>query len=299
MRKSIFISSTYQDLQLHRNQIWTVLQNFEVDVVGMENFGARKSKPLDTCIEEISDCDIYIGIISMCYGSVDEETGKSYTQLEYDKAKEKGLEILIYLIDERNGELKTGNIDFGDKYLRLKSFKNILKKNHTVDFFINEKDLGQKIYRDLEKIIDKRESNIFRPKVLDAKVFRIKLDSTNWTILIGYLNGKPFEIFSSPADYENGLILPKTVETGFLIKESQNKEVRFDFQFINKRGYKTTVEGIDFFSDYQITRYSNIISKLLQSNTKLQIIIDIIQEMEFENKKYKNWNNEIIRLLNE
>lgn len=84
MRKSIFISSTYQDLQLHRHQIWNVLQNFEVDIVGMENFGARKSKPLDTCINEISECDIYIGIISMCYGSVDEETGKSYTQLEYD-----------------------------------------------------------------------------------------------------------------------------------------------------------------------------------------------------------------------
>lgn len=299
MRKSIFISSTYQDLQLHRNQIWTVLQNFEVDVVGMENFGARKSNPLDTCIDEISDCDIYIGIISMCYGSVNEETGKSYTQLEYEKAKEKGLEILIYLVDERNGELKTGNIDFGDKYLRLESFKNILKKNHTVDFFINEKDLGQKIYRDLEKIIDKRESNVYRPKVLDAKVFKIKLDTTNWTILIGYLNGKPFEIFSSPADFENGLILPTTVETGLLIRVSHNKEIRFDFQFINKRGYKTTVEGIDFFSDYQITRYSNIISKLLQNNTKLSIIIDIIQEMEFENKKYKNWNNEIIKLLNE
>jgi hypothetical protein len=89
MRKSVFISSTYQDLQLHRNKVWKVLENFDIDVVGMENFGARKSNALDTCINEISDCNIYIGIISMCYGSVDEETGKSYTQLEYEKAREK------------------------------------------------------------------------------------------------------------------------------------------------------------------------------------------------------------------
>lgn len=279
MRKSIFISSTYQDLQLHRNQIWNVLQNFDVDVIGMENFGARKSKPLDTCIAEISSCQIYIGIISMCYGSIDEETGKSYTQLEYDKAKELGLEILIYLVDENSGELKTGQIDFGDKYLRLKSFKNILKKNHTVDFFVNEKDLGQKIYRDLDKIIEKRESTIRRPKKLDAKVFRLKQDNYRWSVFIGYLNGKPFEVFTCPVDEENGVLLPTRVDSGLLIKEIYDGNTRFDFQFTNLRGYKTTIEGIDFMLDFQTSRYSSIITKLLQSETKLQIIIDIIQEM--------------------
>ena len=153
MKKTIFISSTFQDLQLHRNQIWKVLQDFDVNITGMEAFGARKSTPLETCIKEIDESDNYIGIISVCYGSIDEITGKSYTQLEYEKAKEKGLEILIYLIDERNGEIKTGNIDFGDKYLRLNSFKRILKSNHTVDFFINEIDLGQKLFRRLENLI--------------------------------------------------------------------------------------------------------------------------------------------------
>jgi hypothetical protein len=135
MSKTIFISSTYRDLVPHREQIWKVLQNFEVKITGMEAFGARKSNPLDTCIEEINSSDIYLGVISMAYGSIDEITGKSYTQIEYEKAKELGLEILIFLIDESSGNVKTGHIDFGDKQLRLNSFKNILKKNHTVDFF--------------------------------------------------------------------------------------------------------------------------------------------------------------------
>lgn len=299
MRKSIFISSTYQDLQLHRHQIWNVLQNFEVDVVGMENFGARKSKPLETCIDEISSCQIYIGIISMCYGSIDEETGKSYTQLEYDKARELGLEILIYLIDENKGELKAGQIDFEESYFRLKSFKNVLKRNHTVDFFINEKDLGQKIYRDLDKLIKKRETIIKRPKELDAKVFRLTQDNYSWIVLIGYFNGKPFEVFTCPLDEENGFLFPTTVNSGILITEKDQENTRFDFQFTNLRGYKTTIEGINFVIDFQTSRYSSIITKLLQSGTKLQIIIDIIKEMEIENNKCNSWNKELIKILEE
>ncbi len=53
MKKTLFISSTFQDLQPHRNQIWKVLQDFDVNITGMEAFGARKSTPLETCIEEI------------------------------------------------------------------------------------------------------------------------------------------------------------------------------------------------------------------------------------------------------
>ena len=298
MRKSIFISSTFQDLQPHRSQIWNVLQNFDVNVVGMENFGARKSKPLETCLTEITECQIYIGIISMCYGSIDEETGKSYTQIEYEKAKELGLEVLIYLVDERNGVIKTGHVDFGDKYLRLNSFKNILKKNHTVEFFINEIDLGQKIYRDLEKLTSKPKTTILRPEKLDAKTFLIKLEDDIWVILIGYFKGKPFEIFSVPYDDEFGIILPKNVDTGFLIRSITESGIRYDFQYLSMRGYKITFEGIDFFTEFQVGRYSSIISKLLQQNTNLDALVEIIQEMGFENKKYKNWKNEIIRLLN-
>jgi len=300
MRNNIFISSTYQDLQLHRSQIWNVLQNFDINVVGMENFGARKSKPLDTCLAEISKCQIYIGIISMCYGSIDEETGKSYTQLEYDKAKELGIEILIYLVDEKSGELKTGHIDFGDKNLRLNNFKNILKNNHTVDFFINETDLGQKIYRDLEKLISKQTTTTLRPNKLDARAFHIELEDSSWVIFIGYLKGKPFEVFSASTDEDYGILLPKHVDTGLLIKEKTEHGFRYDFHFLNKRGFKITIEGIDFasgFFNFQIGRYSSIISKLLQQNINLNAIIEIIQEMRFEDKRYKNWKSEIIRLL--
>jgi len=169
MKKTVFISSTFQDLQPHRNQIWKVLQDFDTNITGMEAFGARKSNPLETCLKEIEESDIYIGVISMCYGSIDEITGKSYTQLEYEKARDVGLEILIYLIDERNGEVKAGDVDFGDENLRLNGFKRILKSNHTVDFYLNEIDLGQKLFKRLEKLVPKPGQLTTRPKSLVGK----------------------------------------------------------------------------------------------------------------------------------
>lgn len=106
MRKKIFISSTYVDLIPHRELIYQLLQTFDVELLGMEGFGARKTSPLETCIEELEACDIYIGVISLRYGSIDLISGKSYTQIEYEKAKELGKDICIYLLDESSGIVK-------------------------------------------------------------------------------------------------------------------------------------------------------------------------------------------------
>ena len=300
MKKTIFLSSTFRDLQPHRNQLWKVLQNFDINITGMEAFGARKSTPLQTCLKEIEQSDIYIGIISMCFGSIDEKTGKSYTQLEYEKAKEIGIEILIYLIDESLGEVRTGNIDFGEKNLSLNSFKRILKSNHTVDFYINEIDLGQKLFKRLEDIIPKPGQLITRPEILEAKVKRIDLEKSRWCIFIGYLNGKPFEIFTVLADDENGILLPRSVTQGWIIKSrDESGASRYDFQYRNSRGYKTSIEGINFAFSRQLNTFDKIISNLLQSNVHFQIIIETIKKMEAEKLEFKNWNILIAKILQE
>lgn len=90
MRKTVFISSTYEDLKQHRAKIWDVLNKFDVNIRGMEQFGARKETPLNTCISEVEQSDIYIGIIAMRLGSIELNTEKSYTQLEYEKALGQG-----------------------------------------------------------------------------------------------------------------------------------------------------------------------------------------------------------------
>ena len=118
----------------------------------MEEFGARKDSPLTTCLKEVEQSNIYIGIIANRWGSIEEESGKSYTQLEYEKAIEKDKEILIYLIDE-TASVQIDNIDFGEKHESLELFKKELQKNHTIDRFINATDLVEKLERKIDSLI--------------------------------------------------------------------------------------------------------------------------------------------------
>ena len=100
MKKTVFISSTYEDLSDHRRAVWQLLEDFDAAVRGMEQFGARPDRPLLTCLAEVEQSDVFIGIIAFRAGSIDSDTEKSFTQLEYEHALKLGKEILIYMADE-------------------------------------------------------------------------------------------------------------------------------------------------------------------------------------------------------
>jgi hypothetical protein len=85
MNKTVFISSTYEDLKEYRRAIWDLLEKFNVNVRGMEDFGARRDSPLATCIAEVEQSDIYLGVIAFRLGSIDSQSGRSFTQVEYEK----------------------------------------------------------------------------------------------------------------------------------------------------------------------------------------------------------------------
>jgi hypothetical protein len=152
-KKSVFISSTFEDLKNHRRKIWELLEKYEVNIRGMERFGARKEAPLTTCISEVEQCEIFVGIIAFRLGSIDEVSGMSFTQKEYERANELNREILIYMIDEKDSRVTYQDIDFGDRRDKLIAFKSILKERHTVDFFTTEDDLEQKIRRRFNELL--------------------------------------------------------------------------------------------------------------------------------------------------
>jgi Domain of unknown function (DUF4062) len=87
-------------LRQHRRAVWEVLKKFDVNVRGMEQFGARTSGPLDTCLAEVGQSDVYVGIIAFRLGSIDAESHQSFTELEYEHAVALKKDILIYLADE-------------------------------------------------------------------------------------------------------------------------------------------------------------------------------------------------------
>jgi hypothetical protein len=98
--KTVFISSTYKDLKDHRREVWNTLKRFEVAVRGMEEFGARTTGPLETCLAEVEQSDVYVGIVAYRLGSIDPATKKPFTVLEYESAVEQEKEILIYIADD-------------------------------------------------------------------------------------------------------------------------------------------------------------------------------------------------------
>jgi hypothetical protein len=151
--KTIFISSTFEDLRSCRRRIWELLEKYEVNVRGMEKFGARKDAALTTCLTEVEQCDVFLGVIAYRLGSIDLTSGQSFTQREYEKARELGKNILIYLADEKEYKFTWSDLDRGEAGEKLIAFKSILKERHTVDTFVSDDDLIQKIKRKFDELL--------------------------------------------------------------------------------------------------------------------------------------------------
>lgn len=145
----VFVSSTYTDMQQYREAIRNALNKADCVPYGMERFGAASIPPLEKCYEELEESQIYLCAIGMMYGSVDEKTKKSYTQLEYEKARELGKPILAFLIDEDKAEFKVKDIDKGELWEKLVEFKENIRnsKEVTCSFFDSISTLEDEVYR--------------------------------------------------------------------------------------------------------------------------------------------------------
>lgn len=153
----VFVSSTYEDLKEYRREIYDLLLELRLEPHGMEAFGSRNEAPLQTCLDEVSRCKIYIGILGMKYGSLEENTQKSFTELEYEQAVESHAYILFYLIDEDNALVHPKYVDTGENASKLKEFKARVKRSHTVYFFKSNLDLKLRIEEDLRReLFDKK-----------------------------------------------------------------------------------------------------------------------------------------------
>jgi hypothetical protein len=155
MKKTVFISSTYEDLQEERRLVWDLLEKFEVTVRGMEQFGARPESPIETCLAEIETSDIYIGIIAYRLGSIENNSGKSFTQLEYERAYEHK-DVLIYMIDDEKAKVLAKYIDKDERRETLEAFKRILKERHTVATYYSPEDLVKQLGRDFRRLLQSK-----------------------------------------------------------------------------------------------------------------------------------------------
>jgi ribonucleoside-diphosphate reductase alpha chain len=137
-----------------------------------------------------------------------------------------------------------------------------------------------------------------RPQVLECDVVRFQNNKEKWVAFVGLLDGYPYEIFTGLQDDEEGIVLPKTVTKGKILKQmNPDGTKRYDFQFENKRGYKTTVEGLSEKFNKEYWNYAKLISGVLRYRMPLEHVIKLVGSLSLNDESINTWKVGVERAL--
>ena len=137
-----------------------------------------------------------------------------------------------------------------------------------------------------------------RPEVLECDVVRFQNNKEKWVAFVGLLDGHPYEIFTGLQDDEEGIVLPKTVTKGRIIKTiCPDGTKRYDFQFENKRGYKMTVEGLSEKFNKEYWNYAKLISGVLRYRMPIENVIKLVNSLQLESENINTWKVGVSRAL--
>ncbi|MCF8358561.1 MAG: adenosylcobalamin-dependent ribonucleoside-diphosphate reductase [Prolixibacteraceae bacterium] len=136
-----------------------------------------------------------------------------------------------------------------------------------------------------------------RPECLEADVVRFQNNKEKWIAFIGLIDGKPYEIFTGLADDEEGLLIPRSVNKGKIIKRKEGEENRYDFQYTNKRGYKTTMEGLSYKFDPEYWNYAKLISGTLRHGMPIHKVVELISSLILNDQSINTWKAGVARAL--
>ncbi len=139
---------------------------------------------------------------------------------------------------------------------------------------------------------------IKRPKTLDTDVVRFQNNKEKWIAFIGLIDDKPYEIFTGLADDEDGILLPRSVNKGLIIKNRDLDNIaRYDFQYQNQRGYKTTIEGLSHKFDPEFWNYAKLISGTLRHGMPIANVVHLVESLQLDNVSINTWKNGVARAL--
>ena len=137
-----------------------------------------------------------------------------------------------------------------------------------------------------------------RPQILDADVVRFQNNKEKWIAFIGVIDEKPYEIFTGLSDDEDGISIPRWLTRGQILKnKDSNGSTRYDFQFTNKRGYKTTIEGLSHKFNPEYWNYAKLISSILRHGMPMEKLIDLVNTLQLDSENINTWKAGVTRAL--
>jgi len=152
-----------------------------------------------------------------------------------------------------------------------------------------------------EETTEKPEFSIFptkRPTEMEADVVRFQNAKDKWVAFIGTIDGRPYEIFTGLSDDEDGILLPRSVVNGKIIKNiAPDGTKRYDFQYTNKHGYRTTIEGLSYKFNPVFWNYAKLISGVLRHGMPIHKVVDTVTSLQFDNDTINSWKAGVARAL--
>ena len=137
-----------------------------------------------------------------------------------------------------------------------------------------------------------------RPKELNCDIVRFQNKKEKWIAFVGLKDGRPYEIFTGIADDEEGILLPKSVTEGKIIKTTDDEgNRRYDFQYKNTRGYKTTVEGLSHKFDKEYWNYAKLISGVLRYGMPIDQVVKLVGSLQLDSESINTWKSGVERAL--
>jgi ribonucleoside-diphosphate reductase alpha chain len=137
-----------------------------------------------------------------------------------------------------------------------------------------------------------------RPEKLEADVVRFQNNKDKWIAFVGLLDNRPYEIFTGFSDDEDGILLPRSITKGYIIKSREDDETsRYDFQYINSRGYKTTIEGLSHKFNPVYWNYAKLISGTLRHGMPIHKVVELVTSLQLDNETINSWKAGVARAL--
>lgn len=137
-----------------------------------------------------------------------------------------------------------------------------------------------------------------RPQQLECDVWRFQNKKEKWVAFVGLLDGRPYEIFTGLQDDDEGIVLPKSVNNGWIVKNhNADGTSRYDFSFQNRRGYRITVEGLSGRFNKEYWNYAKLISGVLRHRMPVENVVQLIDSLQLESDTINTWKTGVVRAL--